>query len=82
MALKNNVLSYIKQYLGCANSYGLYQGCKILFTDAHINEAKLTLLDTCSTKLNEFDPETLKKVRGAVIILSIDQRLTWKLMIF
>ena len=55
---------YIKQHLGCTNSYSLYQGCKILFNDAHINEAKVTLLDTCTPQLNEFDPETLKKVRG------------------
>ena len=57
MALKNNVLFYIKQHIGVANSYGLYQGCKLLFTDANITEAKATLIDTCSTQLNETDPE-------------------------
>ena len=63
MALNNNVLFYINQYLSNDNPYGLYHGCKLLFTEKQIEDSKRLLLETCSRQLTEISPATKDRVK-------------------
>ena len=65
MELKNNVLFYVKQHLGTANSIFFYQACKLLFSESQIGAAKRLLLETCMSDLTEISPDTEKKVNVA-----------------
>ena len=73
MALRNNVLFYIKQHISCAKSNGLYQGCKLIFTNVQIEESRRLLLDMCLTQLAEICPDTKEKVGKPTVIRKSSQ---------
>ena len=62
LSLENSVLYYIHKHISGSQSNGFHLGCKVIFSNLQIEQAKSLLLQSCKQMLTDINPEITKNV--------------------